>query len=715
MPIHLNNMYKKRKSKINNAKHYISDKLNKSIVLILIVILCISILIFKPNARDNEVSVISNTRSSEATQRQSSLNVSTKKNAQDMIVTPRTGDRAADSNSLIARKKIKEEEPEIPTNPQLATSPRVGDRMPLEVVSSNTGTLFDCKDGVCVENVNEMSPEAVADLRRRTESIQGFRANTITSSITSQSSISVHSATRNKKVDCKITCTTNGSPVCSGSYVMTGYGFADGKRYSGNEESGDRECTKCGETGSLDGSSQSCKSLISSDSPVVLGWDVNPSSLGLNSTASTKSCFEKIDGKWIQVAYGQKNSDGTESCTSSGAWVEKKEIKQSEVVDSTVTNNAIGRCVPGKNYFNEVEYWLTCKGDEIISMETCREGSFDTSGDCIHTVSTPQPSMLLESEVPWYQFTQVEDSPNNIKEGIGSIGGATAGLISSTLPCVAVIIAYIPCRIASAALGAYLGNKAVDYSFPNSTILDSNIENPSTANPSTQSNATPSIEGLNTLPITNATSPRLTVAQRSNVSTQRGRAPAISSELNNDFVYYNQRDPSWAAAGGICNYDSNGNTINNGAYNSFASIGCGITVTAMLITNYTTDELNPQQTKEKYFKYPGYNCGSYYSDHELILESVYNFQINDVSKQAGPDPLHYLVENATMENPIVLGFHYDEVPSGHYVLVVGNDGSGNPLVMDPYSGASVSLNEDTYPGLNMDNADVFNVIPPKQD
>jgi hypothetical protein len=189
------------------------------------------------------------------------------------------------------------------------------------------------------------------------------------------------------------------------------------------------------------------------------------------------------------------------------------------------------------------------------------------------------------------------------------------------------------------------------------------------------------------------------------VSTIKPTTSTINGLSKDNFTYFSQKDPSFTSK-------EDGKTKM-----TLSKVGCGTTVTSMLMYNYTDTKLNPLQTRDKFFTHPNYtNSGFYYSAAEVPLEG-YGFSFKDVSSHVGSSAIDEIAQ-ATYEKPIVVGFHYKGAPSGHYVLAVGQDSSGTPLVYDPYhyseSGSQdpIPLNQDNFPGMSLGNADVIVVTPP---
>ena len=149
-------------------------------------------------------------------------------------------------------------------------------------------------------------------------------------------------------------------------------------------------------------------------------------------------------------------------------------------------------------------------------------------------------------------------------------------------------------------------------------------------------------------------------------------------------------------------------------------VGCGNTVTSMLLTNYTDQKLDPLETRDTYFTHSNYTHSGFYFSAAMVPLTGAGFEFKDISGKVGTSPLDELA-TATYEKPIVLGFGYDGAPHGHYVLAVGKDASGTPLVYDPYyyddSGKKdpIPLTSENFPGMRLDNTngiDVILVTPP---
>lgn len=140
----------------------------------------------------------------------------------------------------------------------------------------------------------------------------------------------------------KGTCSTNGSPVCWGSYASTGQYLKD--------KPTEYECRLCGDNGSGGVQfmgSESCKKLLTENKPVVLGFDANPAGLGV-SVAHTAPCFSKRGGDWVLAPVGSKGEGENENkyCDMSGNWVVKApEIKltPSGAVNRIKADVAVGK------------------------------------------------------------------------------------------------------------------------------------------------------------------------------------------------------------------------------------------------------------------------------------------------------------------------------------------------------------------------------------
>ena len=172
-----------------------------------------------------------------------------------------------------------------------------------------------------------------------------------------------------------------------------------------------------------------------------------------------------------------------------------------------------------------------------------------------------------------------------------------------------------------------------------------------------------------------------------------------------NFIYYSQRDPLWGGEAGLCPYDKEGNYLSSGGTNySFSQIGCGITVDAMLLSNYSSKKMTPIEVKDTWFTAPGYNCGSYYGPHADVLNQ------NGFSVTAVENPSKaYIAENASYDNPIVVGVKFSQSngePATHYTLAVGTNASGEIIYQDPFFGSNIPFPRE-YEVL-----DAFTVVPP---
>jgi len=141
--------------------------------------------------------------------------------------------------------------------------------------------------------------------------------------------------------------------------------------------------------------------------------------------------------------------------------------------------------------------------------------------------------------------------------------------------------------------------------------------------------------------------------------------------------------------------------------------GCYLTVASMIIANYGTVDkgLNPEQLNKKYL-----NNNYVYSGYDTIFDGIANerngidmISVSDKAKKEGVAT--YVANNATLNRPVSLAIYCtDCYDGGHFVLAVGKNEKGEPLIYDPLrknQKEPVPLNSQNYPGLNFNNdADV---------
>jgi hypothetical protein len=100
------------------------------------------------------------------------------------------------------------------------------------------------------------------------------------------------------------TCSTLGSPVCAGSWVMTGATMKDN---SGKAIENTRACVQCNPDSSghqYDSNQANCGQLIATGNPVVMGADVNASLFGITDGTIILPCFQKSGSSFVQVPVG---------------------------------------------------------------------------------------------------------------------------------------------------------------------------------------------------------------------------------------------------------------------------------------------------------------------------------------------------------------------------------------------------------------------------
>ncbi len=232
-------------------------------------------------------------------------------------------------------------------------------------VSTKNGELYGevvVSNGKVEKNTNPISETLVSTTR---EAQRDTSANQV--SITPPGSYA--------QPDCKSTCKAGGAPVCSNSYVFTG-----GNSTNSEFSDGTYGCVKCGANG-FEKTTYDCNKLAAEGAPVVLMPDANKTWLSsVKVDGKTGSCFMDVGGTWVQAAYGQQG-EGKQSgkaCQADGSW---------GVVAATPNNLppkvAVATCKEGKQTINGIEMIFHCKGGELVNIETCSTGKFDSTNKCI--------------------------------------------------------------------------------------------------------------------------------------------------------------------------------------------------------------------------------------------------------------------------------------------------------------------------------------------
>lgn len=247
-------------------------------------------------------------------------------------------------------------------------------------------------------------------------------------------------------VNCDVgMCSTSGSPVCFGTYASTGQ-YMEGTT--------DYACKLCGDTGNGVGFTglTSCKTLLSSGAPVVIGTSANPVGFGLPAGSQTGSCLSKRGAEWVLTGVGQPGEGPNEGmvCSPSGQWV-KTLPKISEPIAKPKTEKddaqTRGNCVAGLTTRNGVEVWLNCSDSgEIAGYTYCfrGEGKFDENGQCLKPEDSPSLSTGIDLDLAGTGFQLGLNQDGNIvahmftdpKAFIGGVSGclASAGRAALTNP-----------------------------------------------------------------------------------------------------------------------------------------------------------------------------------------------------------------------------------------------------------------------------------------
>jgi hypothetical protein len=263
-----------------------------------------------------------------------------------------------------------------------------------------------------------------------------------------------------------------------------------------------------------------------------------------------------------------------------------------------------------------------------------------------------------------------------VQVGAGGLAGCAAGGALGTV-FMPVVGTAIGCAV-GAVTGGYIansvGNVLWNLNNPNWAGPDENNEESSLTSPSTLAQGGGS--GLNTGPINEINSPVNTAGQ-----------PAANVSQGNNFRHYYQGDYG----------------------NGIKENGCYLTAATMLISTYGTVDkgLTPEQLNEKYLQ------NAYVGGGDISILSnankVNGIEIKDVSRDPAviSNPSGYVANNSSTNNPMAVAIYCDTCyQGGHWVIAVGKDASGNPLVWDPLKpnqSAPVALSANNYPGLNLDN------------
>ncbi len=329
-------------------------------------------------------------------------------------------------------------------------------------------------------------------------------------------------STTSTGVNCdKGTCSGSGSPICYGSYASTGQYLKD----STGNSTGEYDCRLCGDNGSggvgFTGGPQSCKSLLASNQPVVLGFDANPSGLGLPEGTHTGSCMSKRGGDWVLTGVGQPGEGPNEGkfCDVTGNWISTPPVivtnpkiatpKSAEALchsqhpgyifgknfsgeEVCLPRNNVNismlanqdPCVAGLGKLEGKEVWIECSTLGSVKAYTfCYGGTgiFDENGKCLPSSSTATDALTtgIDLNVAGNGFRlAVDDKGQPLANGyfnvqpfirgavsgaVGCISGGTLGLFAGPIG----VIGGCAAGATAAASGTVIGNNAVD---------DSNVE-----------------------------------------------------------------------------------------------------------------------------------------------------------------------------------------------------------------------------------------------
>ena len=160
----------------------------------------------------------------------------------------------------------------------------------------------------------------------------------------------------------------------------------------------------------------------------------------------------------------------------------------------------------------------------------------------------------------------------------------------------------------------------------------------------------------------------------SNTTSDSGSSEFPASA--NNFAYFSQYDPRW-----------NNETVDGV---KVIKAGCGPTSHAMMLTNAFGKVINPLTMTKWAFKHDGWDSGGMKWNLPDVVASEFGFKIPYTQEGHANETLSKLKEEIKAGRPVVMSGTSSErsddnpfTPSGHIVLGVGVDGSGNMIINDP--------------------------------
>jgi len=147
-------------------------------------------------------------------------------------------------------------------------------------------------------------------------------------------------------------------------------------------------------------------------------------------------------------------------------------------------------------------------------------------------------------------------------------------------------------------------------------------------------------------------------------------------------IYFSQRDPQWENSYFTC---SNGKTV------PFSQVGCGETVTAMVLSTYIDSAYTPDEVKKKYFSNPNYCSGT----GVVALNNA--LADNGLSVEKSPS-LNVLKNSLSGGEVAIVGIKFwnGETYTTHHTLAIGVDNKGNIIFNDPWFGPNTTLKNVDY-------------------
>lgn len=295
--------------------------------------------------------------------------------------------------------------------------------------------------------------------------------------------------------------------------------------------------------------------------------------------------------------------------------------------------------------------------------------------------------LLADPALPQNPIEFFQDKPvrATMSTGAGFLTGCAAGnAIGSIIP----IAGNIAGCILGGALGGYIGN-SVGNIISNEQELMGGTITPSSGNEATPIINDTSPSQLNTAPLTQ------TAGQPGGNSFGGNNSSGQNS--NRNFTHFYQGDYG----------------------NGIKENGCYLTTGAMIIANYGTVDrgANPEQLNDKYLQGKPVKSG-YITVFDGNAYDKNGIKLVDVSKEAQGNVPKYVASHATESQPLTLAIYCDSCyAGGHFVLVVGENSNGEPLIYDPLKKDQtnpIALNSSNYPGLNFKTTDVHLVETQEQ-